>query len=275
MAQKITLKVVKKVQVTKKVYFVTFRLVSPPTITYKAGQNMMLMIPPSSAPSDAKATAGEKATAGKPGVNRTMSIASPPSNDHELLMIHDVTPMGPGSKWTVSLSEGDSATIVAPTGGALMFMDTDRRKVMVATGTGVAPFHAMILDKLSVISRSPRSSSGEAGQSSDQKSLKAEDRPLMALYWGQRFEDDVYWKEEFDMIAAAHPNFTWHQILSRPTPAWQGLRGHVTEHVLEQEKDMVNSEFYLCGNKAMIEEVRSKLIERNVPKEQIKTELFY
>lgn len=232
MAQKITLKVVKKIQVTKKVYFVTFGLVSPSTIAYKAGQNMMLMI--------------------APGVNRTMSIASPPANDHELLMIHDVSPMGSGSKWTVSLSEGDSATIVAPTGGALIFADTPKRKVMVATGTGVAPFHAMVLD---ILSRNPTI-------------------PLV-LYWGQRFEEDVYWKEELDNIAAAHPNFTWHQILSRPTPRWQGWKGHVTEYVLAQEKDMQNSEFYLCGNKAMIEEVRAKLLERNVPKEQIKSELFY
>jgi len=232
MAGKITLEVTKKEQVTDKVYFVTFRLVSPPTIAFYAGQNMMLMI--------------------APGVNRTMSIASPPSSTSELLMVHDITPMGPGSQWTLGLKVGDSATIVAPTGGALSFIDSPRKKVMIATGTGVAPFRAMTLDYLA-----------HGGKAS------------MVLYWGQRYEQDVYWKDELNTIHALNPSFMWHQVLSKPTDGWIGLKGHVTEHVLAMEKDMLESEFYLCGNKAMIDEVRAALLERNVPIEQIKTELFY
>lgn len=232
MAAKITLQVSHKEQVTEKVYLVTFKLVSPPTIDFRAGQNMMIMI--------------------APGVNRTMSIASPPSQNQELQMVHDVSPMGPGSRWTVGLKVGDSATIVAPTGGALSFIDSPRRKVLVATGAGIAPFHAMVIDYLTKGGQAP-----------------------VILYWGQRYEHDIYWKDEFDRVASEHPTFTWHQVLSKPSDAWQGLRGHVTEHVMETEKDMLQSDFYLCGNKAMIEEVRAKLIERNVPKEQIKTELFY
>lgn len=222
MAQKIQVEVIKKEQVTEKVYFVTFRLVNPATIEFHAGQNMMLMC--------GNAT------------NRTMSIASPPLQKNELLMIHDVSPMGPGSKWTLGLTVGDTATIVAPTGGALSFIDSPKKKIMVATGTGVAPFHAMIMDR-------PQLS--------------------MVLYWGLRYESDVYWKEEFEKLVP------FYLTLSKPSDTWKGLRGHVTEHVLEMEKDIVNSEFYLCGSKAMIEEVRTKLLERNVPKEQIKTELFY
>lgn len=228
MAQKIQVEVVKKEQVTEKVYMVTFRLVDPPTIDFRAGQNMMLMI--------------------APGVNRTMSIASPPSKKDELLMVHDISPMGPGSQWTLGLKVGDRATIVAPTGGMLSFIDSPRRKVMVATGTGIAPFHAMILDKPSY---------------------------LMSLYWGLRHEEDVYWETEFETIAALNTSFRWQLILSQPTQSWTGARGHVTEHLFSSEKNFTNSEFYLCGNKAMIEEVRAKLLERDVPKEQIKTELFY
>ncbi len=232
MAAKISLEVIDKSRITQKVYFVTFRPVDPPTVAFKAGQNMMLMI--------------------APGINRTMSIASAPSASDRILMIHDVSPMGPGSKWTLGLSVGDKVTIVAPTGGALMFLDTPKRKVMVATGTGVAPFHSMILDRLARDATTP-----------------------LVLYWGQRFEEDVYWKEEFDRIATEHPNFSWHQILSRPSPVWNGLTGHVTEHVMGMEKDQTAHEYYLCGNKAMVEEVRAKLIDAGVPAPQIKTELFY
>lgn len=222
MAEKIQIEVVKKEQVTEKIYFVTFRLIEPQAIEFRAGQNMMLMI--------------------APGINRTMSIASSPSQKDELLMIHDVSPMGPGSKWTVGLKIGERVSIVAPTGGALSFVDSSRKKVMVATGTGIAPFHAMILDKPQL---------------------------FMELYWGLRYETDIFWKNEFEKL------IPFHLVLSKPSETWQGLRGHVTEHVLGNEKDLHDSEFYLCGNKAMVEEVRGKLLERNVPKEQIKSELFY
>lgn len=220
MAQKITLEVVKKEQVTEKVYFVTFRLIDPPAIDFRAGQNMMLMI--------------------GPGINRTMSIASPPNNNNELLMIHDISPMGPGSKWTLGLTVGDKATIVAPTGGALSFIETPKKKVMVATGTGIAPFHSMILE----------------ARYSD-----------LELYWGLRYENDMYWQEEFQN------RLPFYLILSKPLDTWKGLRGHVTEHVLANAS--TEHEYYLCGSKVMIEEVQMKLLERNVPKEQIKTELFY
>lgn len=222
MAAKITVEVINKKQVTEKVYLVTFGLIEPATIDFRAGQNMMLMV--------------------APGVNRTMSIASPPSEKSAVLMVHDISPMGPGSKWTLGLKVGDKASIVAPTGGVLSFIDSPKKKVMVATGTGVAPFHSMILDKPTL---------------------------PMVLYWGIRFETDIYWKDEFETV------MPFHLVLSKPSENWKGLQGHVTEHVFSMEQDIENSEFYLCGNKAMIEEVRAKLLERNVPKEQIKTELFY
>ncbi len=227
MAQKITLEVIKKEKVTDTVYLVTFRLNPPIEFSFKAGQNMMLMV--------------------APGVNRTMSIASSPS-EKDILMVHDVSPMGPGSQWTKNLSVGDGATIVAPTGGALSFTESSRKKVMIATGTGIAPFHSMIRDTPSV---------------------------PMTLYWGLRYEKDIYWKEEFDTITSLHPNFSWHLILSKPTEKWGGLAGHVTEHVFKLEHDFPQSEFYLCGNKEMIEDVRAKLLLQGVPVAQIKTELFY
>lgn len=232
MAQKISLAVISKDLVAKDIYVVTFRLIDPPTISFHAGQNMMLMV--------------------APGVNRTMSIASPPTSSNELLMVHDVSPMGPGSKWTLGLKVGDNATIVAPTGGALVPLSTTKRKVFIATGTGIAPFRAILLDAFSNHSQIP-----------------------MTLYWGLRYQEDVYWKNDFDLLAQNRDTFTWHLVLSKPPSDWQGLTGHVTEHVMELEKDFSDSEYYLCGNKAMIEEVRTKLLGKNVPKEQIKSELFF
>lgn len=246
MAQKFEAQVIKKEKVSSKVYCVSFKLLKPPTISFKAGQNMMVMM-------------GE-------GVNRTMSIASPPSDSSIVLMAHDTSPKGLGSLWTENVKVGDRAYFVAPTGGVLSLLPTNKRKVLIATGTGIAPFRSIILDQLSVISHSPRLSSGEAGQTSDCSIM---------LYWGLRYEDDLFWGEEFNELQQLFKNFSWRLIISKPSEHWTGDRGHVTEYVLQNEKDMGKSEFYLCGNKEMVQEVRTKLLERNVPNEQIKSELFY
>lgn len=229
MAQKVTLRVQEKRELAPSIYEVVFCVEDAPNLTFVPGQNMMLQI--------------------APGVNRTMSIASAPTELPFLRMIHDVRPKGPGSQWTETAAVGEKISVVMPTGGALQLSGTPRRKVLVATGSGIAPFRAVV--------------AFHAGL------------PELCLYWGLRRETDVYLASEFDAKAAVDPSFSWHLVLSQPGPTWKGYRGHVTEHVLSQEKDGTDSEFYLCGNKAMISDMTAMLLGRNVPKDHIKTELFY
>ncbi len=232
MAQKFTAEVIQKDKITEHVYFVTFKLKQPEEISFRAGQCMMLMC--------------------GAGVNRTMSIASVPSVTNQVSMVHDVSPMGPGSKWTLGLTIGDTVNFVAPTGVFFFDETSPRKKVFVATGTGIAPFYSMIKDYLH--------KKGDA---------------QIEVYWGMRYEADMFWQEELNGLYETYPNFNWHQVLSKPPENWKGLTGHVTEHVLHSDKDLSTDEYYLCGNKQMIEDVRARLTEKNVPKDQIKSELFY
>lgn len=232
MAQKFTAIVAQKEKLTEHTYFVSFKLQQPEMISFRAGQCMMLMC--------------------GAGVNRTMSISSLPSETQQVSMVHDIAPMGPGSKWTLSLSVGDTVNFVAPTGVFFFDESSPRKKVFVATGTGIAPFYSMIKEYLN--------KKGDA---------------QIEVYWGLRCEADMFWQKEFNDLYESYPNFKWHQVLSKPSESWKGLTGHVTEHVLHSDKDLSNDEYYLCGNKLMIEDVRAQLIAKNVPKDQIKSELFY
>ncbi len=51
------------------------------------------------------------------------------------------------------------------------------------------------------------------------------------LVYGTRHETDIYYKEEFEALAAKKPNFHYLPTLSRALDSWGGLRGHVQEHV--------------------------------------------
>jgi len=221
-----------KEQLTKNVYLVNFRMQNPSTITFLPGQTISLHV-------------GDK-------LNRSMSIASVPGDNTHILMCHDVSPMGPGSQWTVNHTVGDTGIFMAPLGIFLLDRDSHRKKILVATGTGVAPFRSMLLDYL------------PSGGTDD-----------ITLYWGLRYEDDVYWVGEFEELARTYPNFRFVLTLSRPSEAWVGKKGHVTEHVLTDEVNLPGSDFYLCGNKEMIKDMEHKLSEQSVPQGQVYKELYF
>ncbi len=221
-----------KIKLTENVYLVTFAMKDPPTLEFVAGQTMMLHI--------------------AEGINRSMSIASPPSETHSILMCHDISPMGPGSKWTLGLSVGDGVSFMAPLGAFVLDRESPRKKVFVATGTGVVPFRSMLLDYF------------EGGGTTE-----------ATLYWGLRFEEDIYWREEFTALSQKYPNFRFVFTLSKPTEHWSGNKGRVTDHVFSGEKNLPTCDVYLCGSKEMVGEIKGKLLALNVPKEQIKQELFF
>lgn len=219
-------------KVSSKVYLKRFDLVEPKEITFLPGQTVMLHI--------------------APGVNRSMSIASPPTEKTSITVAHDVSPMGPYSQWTVQAKVGDEMSFMGPLGIFVLDKASPRKKIFVATGTGVAPFRAMLLDYLG---------SGGTGE--------------IVFYWGLRHEEDIFWQKEFTALATKYPNFHFFLTLSQPLPTWRGLRGRVGDHLFFNEKNLVSDEFYLCGSKEMIFDMRSQLLSAGVPKEQVKSELFY
>ncbi len=199
---------------------------------------------------------------GPPKGNHTLSIASAPNPDGTIELLQSVAPMGEGSKWMLGLKPGDPIQFLGPLGRFTFDHASTRPKVFVATGCGIAPLRAMLMEELN-------------GQRTINNKQGTINNKQMMLFWGLRHEEDVFWKEEFEALATNHPNFRYTITLSQPTPSWNGTRGRVTEHVLKEIPDVKNAEFYLCGARAMIVDMRELLIKNGVPAEQIFTETFF
>ncbi len=221
---------------SSKVYLKRFDLVEPKEMEFLSGHTVMLQV--------------------APGVNRSMSIASPPHEKTSIFVAHDVSPMGPYSQWTVNAKIGDTMNFIGPLGVFVLDRESPRKRVFVATGTGVSPFRSMILDAL-------------------EKEDTGDKKHDYALYWGLRHEEDIFWKEELEALVAKHPNFTFVLTLSQPSEGWTGKRGRVGDHVFTIEQNLLGCDFYLCGNRAMVSDMEAGLLAKGVPKEQIKKELFY
>lgn len=187
-----------------------------------------------------------------PKLRHTMSIASSPRDLPFLDILQSTKPMGEGSKWFLTLKPGDPVTFLGPVGKFVLAATSHKQKVFVATGCGIAPFRSMIGDYLASGATNP-----------------------VVLYWGLRYETDLFWQEEFAKLSQKHQIFRFFTTLSKPSGNWQGICGRVTDHVVSKTESLKDSEFYLCGNRQMIAEVRKQLTDAGVPAEQVFTETFF
>lgn len=187
-----------------------------------------------------------------PDQNRAMSIGSAKNDTGEIILYHDVSPGGIGSQWMLARNVGDTCELMGPLGRFVFASESPRKAVFVATGTGVAPFYSMILTTIASGKNIP-----------------------MALYFGVRFVEDIFLDTEFRDLSQKYPQFSYHLTLSKPPSDWKGLSGHVTEHVFSMEKNLSDCDYYLCGGRIMVEDVRKKLLDKGVAKERIFTELYY
>lgn len=232
MSQRFSSIVSAKSKLTPRVYLVTFDLIEPKQINFLAGQTVMFLV--------------------APGINRSMSIASPPSQKNQITMVHDISPMGVFSRWTLAAKVGDKLDFMGPLGVFVLDKNQPRRIIMLATSTGIAPFRSILLDYL------------ETGGKNE-----------VMLYWGLRFVEDLFWQDELERLSKKYINFHYLVTLTQASDNWTGKQGRIGEHLFTSGRNFQDSDFYLCGNREMVNEVRTRLSANNVPKEQIKYELFY
>ncbi len=203
--------------------------------------------------------AGQYVSIGFPDnpARRSYSIASSPTTDHGFELLIDVTPHGLGTTYLSEIQLGSEISFLGPMGVFTLAKDEQAAKekaiVFVATGSGIAPLRSMILDLLHT--------------RNDQREIW--------LYFGLRHVEDLFWQEEFQDLDKAFPNFHFHLTLSQPSEGWPLCQGRVTDclsvHDLPKEAG-----YYVCGNKAMIEDVSKLLIEtKGIPKEFVHHEKFY
>lgn len=177
-------------------------------------------------------------------------IATPPPNNLSL-------PAGKMSSFIWSLKEGDKVTISGPF-GEFFAKDTDAEMVFVGGGAGMAPMRSHIFDQLRRIK-------------TDRK---------MSFWYGARSKREMFYVEDFDMLAAENDNFDWHVALSDPQPEdnWEGDTGFIhnvlLENYLKDHPAPEDCEFYMCGPPMMNMAVIKMLEDMGVEPENIMLDDF-
>ena len=171
-------------------------------------------------------------------ITRAYSIASPPSGNGHVAFCLNRVQDGFMSNYLCSLAEGAQIKFQGPFGDFILRPPL-RDTVFIATGTGIAPFRSMV-----------------------PWLLAESDRHQGHQFWllfGARHEQDVYYREEFERLAAEHANFHFLPTLSRAAAEWKGLRGYVQEHLPEIVRTRTDLHAYICGLDKMIKANRELL----------------
>ncbi|MBI5324474.1 MAG: ferredoxin--NADP reductase [Ignavibacteriae bacterium] len=122
--------------------------------------------------------------------------------------------------------------------------------VMIATGTGLAPYISFLRSHLK-----------------DHKETK------LVVIHGAAYLWDLGYRSELEFIDYNFDNFYYYPTLLQADDSWKGLRGYIEKHleaqILENIGIEINPEkthFFLCGNPKMIASVSEYLFKRNYTK---------
>lgn len=179
-------------------------------------------------------------------------ILSPPTDDGRFELIVRVVRNGPVSRYLGSCEPGEVIAFRGPTGRSMVPHDDGRALVLMATGVGIGPLHALA-DHL----------------------LRHGFEQRITLFWGLRLADDIFLTDELDALARQYPNFSYRITLSSPPPAWTGLRGRITESVPPLLTALGGTRYYLVGNGAMTEEMATALSDMGAAEDHIYQEHYF
>jgi Na+-transporting NADH:ubiquinone oxidoreductase subunit F len=175
-----------------------------------------------------------------------VGIALPPPGSG-----YDVPP-GVVSSYLFALKPGDQVTVAGPY-GEFFAKDTNKEMVFIGGGTGMAPLRSHIFDQLKRIE-------------TDRK---------ISFWFGVRSKRDIFYREEFERLAAENPNFTYVVALSEPREGdeWDGPVGFIhqvlhDEYLIHHEAPE-DCEYYMCGPPLMISAVQKMLADLGVPDENV------
>lgn len=170
---------------------------------------------------------------------RAYSFSSMPRDGKVSFLIRNV-PGGLMSTFLTSLAKtGDDMTLAGPL-GSFYLRDIKRPLLMLAGGTGLAPFTAM-LEKIA-----------EQGSPF----------PLHLIY-GVTNDADLVDMDKLEAFAQRIPNFTYTACVANPESPYPH-KGYVTQHIEPKHLNEGEVDIYLCGPPPMVEAVSQFIRERGI-----------
>lgn len=221
------------------IFEVTFRLVEPQKLIYKAGNYLTVKV----------------ADGRKPPVFRAYTFAVAPRDLTQFKLCIKIFrekdgTAGRGSGYLAALKVGERAEFFGPAGAGSFAADvaTKRPLILCGTGTGIAPLKAVAENLLH----------------------EGSTRPI-SLLLGVSYPADIFYREEFAALKKAHANFDFVIAVSRPPAGYADTAGRLPA-VLEEMGVTKDADALVCGSEESTSGIKKKLLELGLAAERIDAE---
>jgi len=178
-------------------------------------------------------------------ITRAYSLAAAPRGGNEFEICLNRVEDGVFSPYLFGLRIGETVNLQGIL-GTFLWREPIMDSYLVATGTGIVPFRAMLQDLFA----------------------RGTDRQITLIY-GTRFAENLLWFDEFRDLEARHDNFHFIPTVTRPEPDWKGATGRVQALLFDAIGERRDVQVYICGLKEMVDSVRAMCKERDFPRRQI------
>ncbi|KAA3638700.1 MAG: ferredoxin--NADP reductase [Proteobacteria bacterium] len=154
-----------------------------------------------------------------------------------------------------SMQPGDRLEASGPYGRFCLLPDHHQRYFLIATGTGVTPYRAML----------------------NELKNRLEQGAEIYLVMGAQDAPGLLYEADFRAVEKAYDNFHYIPCLSRrmrDEPALNDRSGYVQKFLAELDFDADSDIAYLCGNPGMVDESFALLKDKGLPVTLIKREKY-
>ncbi|AXM94766.1 benzoate 1,2-dioxygenase electron transfer component BenC [Pseudomonas plecoglossicida] len=171
--------------------------------------------------------------------SRAYSFSSLQKDGEVSFLIRNV-PGGLMSSFLTSLAKaGDSMSLAGPL-GSFYLRPIQRPLLLLAGGTGLAPFTAML----------------------ERIAEQGSEHPLHLIY-GVTNDFDLVELDRLQALAARIPNFTYSACVANPDSQYP-QKGYVTQHIEPRHLNEGDVDVYLCGPPPMVEAVSQYIREQGI-----------
>ncbi|WP_207885579.1 benzoate 1,2-dioxygenase electron transfer component BenC [Pseudomonas sp. 30_B] len=176
-----------------------------------------------------------------PGSEQTRAYSfSSLQKDGEVSFLIRNVPGGLMSSFLTGLAKaGDAMTLAGPL-GSFYLREIRRPLLLLAGGTGLAPFTAML----------------------EQIAERGSEYPLHLIY-GVTHDFDLVEMDRLEAFAARIPNFTWSACVASSESRYP-RKGYVTQHIEPAHLNDGEVDIYLCGPPPMVEAVSQYIREQGI-----------
>lgn len=194
-------------------------------------------------------------------VNRSYSFCSSPFVNEPLTIAVKRVAGGKGSNFiNDNFKPGAEVEVMEPMGNfhSVISETNEKHYYLFGGGSGITPVISILK---SVLVKEPKSK--------------------VTLFYGNRNENSIIFKDKLNTLAAQYPShLKLVHILDAPESAWTGYLGPVVKDialkVLRENSSLnfQNAEFFICGPNPMMKNVEEALAALQIPKEKVHIEYF-